>query len=1071
MRLIAIGLAALVGSGSLVSAAVDHTALVPPNGGATPISENNWGMVTAPVYGTSESGVYKDAELFAGPAKFHSTYYHGVLPNGRIVKPAGISVQVGMNPLAIRLTPDGRYLVTSNDDERNGSVDSPSGKSLRSDVNKGGYSVSVVDAKTMSVVSQIGAGPVFAGLQITGKGPYTVWASGGPSNSIKVFTISPAGVIASGGPDILIAPILPSDKGYVSNYTPAPAFNTANTDGVRPAVPIGFDRASGAHTTYPAGSALSPDGRFLYVACNGDNSVAVIRTASRKVVRQVPVGYFPYDVAVSADGVTVAVSNWGITEYKFKAPEYDEAGRLTAIKPLNGNQPDGFYVPTTDTEGKLPKTSSVSVLIAAGGDGARLEASNSVYHGKALDALNQVGDTHPSALAIAKRTAGRKSENVVFVAKANSDSLGVFVPGAKSRMPDVDLSPVRVSLKDGHPVHGAYPNAIAYSPRDRRLYVAEAGINSVAVLDASNLLRPRLIGRIPTGWYPTGVTISPDGRSLYILNAKGIGEDINPRTPVPSEHNPTGLESFADSNYVFGSVQKMDLAGLRLDNTAVLQSNFALHKPADTSVVPAGGKPSSKIDHVFFILHENKTFDSMLGSAGDHFGPYASLAYNNPDGSAYTDRQYTGVSVNTQSLARNFATAVNYYSDSEESDAGHMFASSGTATDYTEKTLLVKRGRGTLVEKNMEPEDYPEGGFIFNNAARHGVSFKDFGDLIRIAGTDEGTSTPTTMGDPPSGLAGFPALAPDASSVSNPLSTVGDVDSPTRGLGQSYFLSLPILAILGGKNANGEDRLDRNYPGYNFNISDQRRAKEFIRDFDRMVANNTLPKFVHIYQPNDHTGGLQAPNKSEVGGAPLQQVADGDVGLGMVVEHIMRSPAYYNAATGKGSAIFVSYDDAQGCLDHIHPHRTPLLVISPYAKPGYAGKRHYVTASIVKTEELLLGLPPNNLGDLFATDLRDMFQSGYNGITADSLHITKVARYDATPEGKRIWKLVDRLDLSGPDRDSYRVARLGRISAQADTWHREAARRNRLGSPAYARLQDRLFGAATRLVASASRDD
>ena len=238
-----------------------------------------------------------------------------------------------------------------------------------------------------------------------------------------------------------------------------------------------------------------------------------------------------------------------------------------------------------------------------------------------------------------------------------------------------------------------------------------------------------------------------------------------------------------------------------------------------------------------------------------------------------------------------------------------------------------------------------------------------------------------------------------------------------------------------------------------------------------MVAHGTLPQFVHIYQPNDHTGGIQAPNKSEVGGAPLQQVADGDVGLGMVVEHIMRSSAYYNPASGKGSAIFVSYDDAQGCLDHIHPHRTPLVVISPYAKPGYAGLRHYVTASIVKTEELLLGLPPNNLGDLFATDLRDMFQPTYNGITADSLRFTRVARYDATAEGRRIWSLVDRLDLSGPDRDSYRVARLGRLSTQADTWHREATRRNRLGSAAYTRLQSRLYSVATRLVASAPRGD
>ena len=81
-------------------------------------------------------------------------------------------------------------------------------------------------------------------------------------------------------------------------------------------------------------------------------------------------------------------------------------------------------------------------------------------------------------------------------------------------------------------------------------------------------------------------------------------------------------------------------------------------------------------------------------------------------------------------------------------------------------------------------------------------------------------------------------------------------------MGQSYFLSLPVLAILGTNNANNEPRLDQNYPGYNFNISDQRRAMEFISDFDRMVQKGTLPQFLYIYQPNDHTGKVQASNAS-----------------------------------------------------------------------------------------------------------------------------------------------------------------------------------------------------------------
>ncbi len=1015
----------------------------------TAIDSSNWGSITAPVFGTSESGAYTGAELFAGPNKFGDNYYHGVLPNGRIVNPAGISVQVGMNPEGIALTPDGKYLITSNDDERDGNL-----TSLQNNVNAGGYSISVVDTATMKVVSQLNGKKLFIGLQVTGSGPYTVWASGGGDNKIYLFTVSSTGAISvptATPSSITINPILPSNQGYVSNYNPSVP-STAP-------VPSGFDRTAGAKITFPAGSALSPDGKYLYVACNGDNSLAVIDTSSFTVVKQVQVGYFPYGVSVNSDGSQVLVANWGVSEYKFANPSYSGTN-LTAVGTTGQNQPSGFFVPATSTQGTNPKTSSISIVQVAGGNGASASLVGSLYEGKKLDDLYQVGDTHPSASAIVR---SGKTE-VMYVTKSNNDSLGVILLNSKQKLPDLNLSPVAVSTSDKHQVVGAYPSAIVASPDNKRLYVTEAGLNSVAVINTQDPTRPQLLGRIPTGWYPTSLAISPDGKTLYISNAKGVGEDINPKTT----NNPiaTGVESFSDSNFIFGSVQKVDLTALSLNNGTVLGYNYAIHQPTDTSIVPAGGGPSSKIKHVIFILHENKTFDSMLGNLSNQFGIFASLTYNNPDGSAFTNIQNTGVSLNTQALAQKFATAVNYYSDAEESDAGHQFSFSGTATDYTERTLLVKTGRGLLVNKNFEPEDYPASGYIFNNAARNAVSFKDYGAMIRIEGTDTGTSRPTTLNDPPSGNVGYPTLQADQAHVTNPLVNAGDVTSPVSGLGQSYFLNLPILAVLGQNNANNEPRLDRNYPGYNFNISDQRRAQEFMKDFDRMVQAGTLPKYLYIYQPNDHCGSVQAPNASAVGTSCLQQVADGDVALGMVVKHIMQSPIYYSQSTGEGSAIFITYDDAQSSLDHIHPHRTPLIVVSPYAKPGYAAKKHYVTASVVKTEELLLGLPPNNYGDLFATDLRDMFQANYNGITANGLNFNTLVSYTPSPEGKQIWSLVKQLDTSAPDRDSRRLGRLARLSLKADELHADASKKNHLQAPTYLSAQKRLYEVARDLVES-----
>jgi len=649
----------------------------------------------------------------------------------------------------------------------------------------------------------------------------------------------------------------------MSNYKPGAQFNAADASGNKPPVPSSFDRTAGAAITFPAASALSPDGKFLYVACNGDNSLAIIDIGRSAVVKQLPVGYFPYDVTVSADGAWIFVSNWGVTEYKFAKPTYDAAGNLTGIAPTGANEPDGYYVPKTDTEGENPKTSSVSIVAAPGGDGARAALVQSIHVGEELDELEQVGDTHPCAMALI----ADKDKQYIYVTKANSDRIGIIAlkkgAGKNAGQPDAevkddfDLSPIKVSGAK-LPVRGAYPNAIVAATDNLRAYVAEAGINSVAVIDIKDPEKPKLIGRIPTGWYPSALTLSPDGKVLYILNAKGVGEDLGPAGgPAPPSKAPraAGGLSNIDGNYIFGSAQKVDLAATPVDATSVLANNYTYVPFIDDSVVPAGGlKGSEKIKHVFFILKENKTFDSMLGNLTG-LAPFASMTFRDPLNNLFTDPQYTIVSKNTQLLASKFGVAVNYYTDAEESDAGHQFSASGTASDYTEKTLAVKGGRGLLVNKNMEPEDYPESGYIFNNAARHGVSFKDYGALIRIVGTDTGTAANTLLNDPPSGKAGNPVVP-----LTNPPTARGDVKSPVQGLGQSYFLATPILAVLGTNNASGEPRLHHNYPGYNFNISDQRRAQEFCKDFDRMVAKGTLPQFLYIYQPNDHTGSIQARN-------------------------------------------------------------------------------------------------------------------------------------------------------------------------------------------------------------------
>src|SRR5215469_9527469 len=196
------------------------------------INQSNWGTVTAPVYNQAESNPnYSSAETLAGPNKFGS-YYAGVLPNGRKVTPAGASIQIGMNPLGIAMTPDGQYLVSSNDDEREGGD-----FSYQSTINTGGYSLTVVDTgingHTYGVVSQFRTTfRFFVGLQISGPtgGPYTVWVAGGPDNDVKLFSLSSAGVLTSGSPaSIPIPPTHPKNQGYVNNYQVGSPLNTSTS--------------------------------------------------------------------------------------------------------------------------------------------------------------------------------------------------------------------------------------------------------------------------------------------------------------------------------------------------------------------------------------------------------------------------------------------------------------------------------------------------------------------------------------------------------------------------------------------------------------------------------------------------------------------------------------------------------------------------------------------------------------------------------------------------------------------------------------------------------------------------
>lgn len=872
--------------------------------------------------------------------------YDVILPNGRIVSPVGKSVVVGMNALGVATTPDGKYAIVTNDDEREDAAVSRIVPQAR-----GGYTLAVVNTATMAVTDVYRGEHESFFLGVTAlKDPADpahtlVLAAGGPSNTLHFLELDSLGKLHETGAALTM--------------------------------PLATDaRFANANHAYPGWIALAPDHRIAYVVNNLANTVTAVDLRARSVMHTAPVGYFPWAAAVA--GRRLYVTDPGLMLY--------------ANLPQQVRHPQFANVPFA------PESASAMTSVPLSPDGDVLaQGIASTRMDVAPDGVQNVGGAQPSAIAISRngRYAYVCMTNVDRIAVVDLLGLPHVIGGLQLRL--FDLAP-----------YGTQPDAIVRSPDGKRLYVALAGMNAVAVLDSTNPRKLHRLGLIPTGWYPSALAISPTGRYLYVANAKGMGE----------EPGFTGDGRGEDGNVMWATLQRIDMHKLPLQKTTMSALRYlrVAQRPVSNAVVPSlrSLQRSSVIKHVVFILEENKTYDSMLGDLTDAQG----RRYGVGDPSLVSFGE--NVTPNLHALAREFGLATNFYADSEESDAGHQFAAGGIATAYTEKTLLVKSGRRPLVNKNEDPEDYPRAGYIFNSLARVGLNYRDYGDLLRLSGYDEGRALDARADDP-----NFRGMNDDS--------------APTSGLGGLYSLDVPALGALSG-------HVDLDYPGWNLRIRDVRRAKEFIRDYGELERRDAVPEFTYVWLPDDHGGfGPDIP--------PLpEEVADGDRALGMIVDFLTHQP------TWSSTAIFITPDDAQSSRDHVSEHRTYAVVVSPYAKRHYLGQAHLSTVSILKTEEELLGLPPLSLGDLLATDMSGFFQQ-----TPDPAPFSAVpvATQTASAPGRRIAALLARTDQSGPDADVERSARIIDLARRADAL---AALRGALAPQAYAAQQNALYQAALRAL-------
>src|SRR5882762_5363804 len=157
---------------------------------------------------------------------------------------------------------------------------------------------------------------------------------------------------------------------------------------------------------------------------------------------------------------------------------------------------------------------------------------------------------------------------------------------------------------------------------------------------------------------------------------------------------------------------------------------------------------------------------------------------------------------------------------------------------------------------------------------------------------------------------------------------------------------------------------DRDFPGFDLKIPDKVRLEKWKYDFDSLIAREALPQLSIIKLPNDHTAGAKAGMPT-----PRAMVAENDLALGDLLEHLGKSKVW------KESAVFILEDDAQNGPDHVDAHRSIAFIASPYAKRKTKVSRMYSTASVLRTIELILGLPPMSQYDAAATPMWECFTS------------------------------------------------------------------------------------------------
>ena len=628
------------------------------------------------------------------------------------------------------------------------------------------------------------------------------------------------------------------------------------------------------------------------------------------------------------------------------------------------------------------------------------------------------------------------AQTTLYVTQDNSDRVAVINTATNSVLEEIDaIAPPGTLASAATRYTGAGTNNLALSPDQQTLYVTNGGANNLAIIPLAGAAPHSVAALVPTGWYPTTVTASADGSTLYIFNNKS-DPGSNPG------HETTSATSLAYYTYPGGNTTANTYAANQYDE--LLEQSGMLVLPVPTVSSYAGmtaqvamnngwsvaANPQDQqtmsflhqnIQHVIYIVKENRTFDQILGDL-------ANGSNGDPALTIFGKR----ITPNLHSLANNFVTLDNFFDPAEVSGNGWAWSTGGRETDWNEKTI---------------PMDYAY------DVTRYNAPYDAESQNENVSVGYVGSTAAATVAAREAEAGGFDYQATANTlpgGALNLLPGIGDVgapDSANGGYQTGHIWDAVLAAGLTVRNygfnsdnshyglssgsigypqptetpyASGSQQCwtaaaalipytDIYFRGFDNSYPDTWRLEEFEREFSQFVSNGNLPNFILLRYMHDHMGNFSASGLAGAEANPETEQADDDFAVGMTMQLLANSPYAGN------TLVFVIEDDAQDGADHMDAHRSTAYVVGPYVKKHAVVSTRYSTVNLVRTIEDILGLQHLNLNTAYQRPMSDVFDItqpaawSYTATASTVLKGTTLKLSDATNHDKPVQF------VSGPD--------------------------------------------------------